>query len=310
MQNSTEPSNPVVSTDTFLYYFQVIFNVGFLFPVLTFSNGLIVLAVITTPHFRSLTYLHICNVAVADFGVGLGALLSGAWPMCSMDGAASAYYIANTTCSYSAAMASLLCLLLLAIDRLVYIVYPFVYIKPRTAKLLKFAMAAAWGLSIFSGTMPLLLWGSSTGKCIIGSVDLDYYHSAFPGIFLPVSVISTACYLKIIAVSRDQQRRVAQSWTVAGHKVILPSKAKSITVFFLINTVFVLCWIPFTLDTIISTCEYRSLQRRELLFCIGNFSSVLNVLLYSWKSKEMRKIYRRLLCCGQKQETNCPGNFS
>lgn len=294
LSSTTEPQ--CEQDDMTVDYIVFSASIAILLPFLTFGNVLTILAVLVTPQFRTLTYLHVANIAVADFLVGVGCALAGARSLTSLlclipD---RVFIIVALSYNYFAATESLLGLLLLALERLVYIVYPFLYIKPATGRVFKCGIVLSWVLSLTMGALTGYFEQDFSGNCV-DEEDLgrDHYHIAMPGVFLSASVVSSLCYIKIVLVSRQQQRRVAEQTT----RPLSHVNFKSVGVFFVINTIFIVCWLPYVVVVVLWGCENSTLQTRAFLFMLGSSTSVCNVVIYSWKIKAFRKVCVRLLRC-------------
>ncbi|KAH9509340.1 hypothetical protein Btru_046801 [Bulinus truncatus] len=181
-------------------YVQLSINVAlFLLGILiVVSNFLTILTVCTTKVLRTLQNKYIIALAKADMFVGISNLLlliqkyakpPTHWTECQY----------NTAILYSSINYSLFILLSVALDRYLYIVHPFIYMRHVTSRKIAISLVVEWTLATAHGFLAAYLprgggdiEARNNGRCTIYRVEkcdplkafqLPYVRYEFPAVF-------------------------------------------------------------------------------------------------------------------------------
>ncbi|KAK7465249.1 hypothetical protein BaRGS_00037586, partial [Batillaria attramentaria] len=194
---------------------------------LLFCNTLTVAAVCLTPDLRTLTNMFVANLAIADLLMGLATIIQCFLFLpetrkfydeniyvCILF-----YYVAPFTSAFE----SQFCLLLIAFDRLVYVVYPLRHVVYLTNRSVSVSIVCSWLAAFALGGIPVY-WNSYSGdadsKCVSEDVmNTTYYWKILPWTMLSAILVAIVCYVKIIIIAKRQRRRSkveAQAYLAAG----------------------------------------------------------------------------------------------
>ena len=304
-----------------------------------FGNTLIVLVIWRTLELRTQPNIYVLNLAVADGMVGVDVGLAALMLFDSVERAFdSSFYLCmfrhvliHVCCSQS-----LLLLLAMAVDRLVYVVYPFLHVRWFTERRTKIINAVAWLFSVSSGALPLFLNVFTPDKgCKSGRV-LNRILERFvqPLQILAVLAITSGCYVKIACVAWKQRRAVAVQVRVSrqaqlsqrelqeqeapstqrstpgtnsGRSIAQTSGAKqvkSLGLFVTVNCLFAVCWMPYVVhNLLLDVVPVQDTVTLSINF-LAMSNSAMNTVILACKDKHFARAYRTLLtqerCCRER----------
>ncbi|XP_044091590.1 glucose-dependent insulinotropic receptor [Neovison vison] len=243
------------------------------------------------------------NLAVAD--TLLGVAISG---LVTDQLSSPAQPTQKTLCSLrmafvtSSAAASVLTVMLIALDRYLAIKQPLRYFQIMNGFVAGACLAGLWSVSYFIGFLPL---GVPTFR-------QTTYHGtcSFFAVFHPRFVLTLSCagffpalllfvffycdMLKIASVHSQQIRKMEHAGAMSGayRPPRNPSDFKAVrTVAVLIGS-FTLSWTPFLITGIVqAACQkcYLYLVLERYLWLLGVGNSLLNPLIYAYWQKEVRQ---------------------
>ncbi|KAL0993051.1 hypothetical protein UPYG_G00102630 [Umbra pygmaea] len=203
---------------------------------------------------------------------------------------------------YITLAASVISLLAIAIERHVTMVRMKPYQGAKRGRM--FALiGASWVLSVFLGVLPVLGW-----NCI-GSLDqcstvLPLYAKSYIlfciTVFTAILLAIVVLYVRIFHIVKSNTKHmgaVPQRKSVARKSQKYIALLKTVTI---VLGVFIACWLPlFILFLLDFTCPAGSCQvlfKAEYFLGVAMFNSLLNPIIYTLTSKDMRRAILRLLC--------------
>lgn len=199
--------------------------------------------------------------------------------------------------------ASVVSLLAIAIERHVTMVRMKPYQGDKQGRM--FALiGASWVLSVFLGVLPILGWNCiglldscSTVLPLYAKSYILFCVTIFSGILMSIMVL----YVRIFhIVKRNTQQRLAagpQRKGLARKSQKYLALLKTVTI---VLGVFIACWLPLFVFLLLDFfCEAKKCQvlfKADYFLGIAMFNSLLNPIIYTLTSKDMRRAILRLLC--------------
>lgn len=198
--------------------------------------------------------------------------------------------------------ASVISLLAIAIERHVTMVRMKPYQGDKQGRM--FALiGVSWVLSVFLGVLPVLGWNCighldrcSTVLPLYAKSYILFCVTAFSAILLAIVVL----YVRIFRIVKSNTQQLASAPQRKGlyrksQKYL--ALLKTVTI---VLGVFIACWLPlFILLLLDFCCPAQSCQvlfKADYFLGIAMFNSLLNPIIYTLTSKDMRKAIIRLLC--------------
>lgn len=261
--------------------------------IIILENLLVLVAVFRNKKFHSAMFFFIGNLAFSDLLAGSAYIanicLSG--PR-TFDLVPVQWFIREGT-AFIALAASVFSLLAIAIERYIAITKVKVYGSNKTCRMF-LLISACWVTSILMGGLPIIGW-----NCIN---DLDECSAVLPlnskryilfvvAIFSIILLSIVILYVRIYLIVRhSHQETAANSQTY--------SLLKTVTI---VLGVFIVCWLPaFTVLLLDTSCPMSTcpiLGKADIFFGFATLNSALNPVIYTLRSKDMRKEFLRVLCC-------------
>lgn len=260
------------------------------------ENILVICAIVKNKNLHSPMYFFVCSLAVADMLVSV----SNAWETITI------YLINNRHLIMEDAfvrhidnvfdsmicisvVASMCSLLAIAVDRYVTIFYALRYHNIMTVKR--------------SGLIIACIWTFCTG---CGIIFILYYESTYVIIclitmFFTMLFLMVSLYIHMFLLARTHVKRIA---ALPGYNSVhqRTSMKGAITLTMLLG-IFIVCWAPFFLHLILMiSCPqnlycicFMSHFNMYLILIMCN--SVIDPLIYAFRSQEMRKTFKEIICC-------------
>ncbi|XP_051780135.1 trace amine-associated receptor 13c-like [Erpetoichthys calabaricus] len=276
--------------------------------MLTFFGNLVV--IISISHFKQLhtpTNILVLSLAVADFFVGLFIM-----PFMVIQSIETCWYFGNIFCLiytmllYILTETSIFNLVMIAIDRYLALCDPLLYSTKITVRVATFSVGLIWFLSLCY-TCALLFSNGNTegiigldpcpGDCLVvlnstwGTLDLVC------SFLLPVSIMITL-YAKIFVVAKRHIRAISTQQKVftekSRNKLAKKSERKAAKTLAIVVAVFILCWLPFYISTILN--QFLNLSIPSTIACgflwLAYINSSLNPIIYAffypWFQKSLK----------------------
>lgn len=198
--------------------------------------------------------------------------------------------------------ASVISLLAIAIERHVTMVRMKPYQGDKQGRM--FALiGASWVLSIFLGVLPILGW-NCIGKLDQCSTVLPLYAKSYIlfniTVFTAILMSIVVLYVRIFRIVKSNTQRLGTGPQRKGlyrKSQKYMALLKTVTI---VLGVFIICWSPlFILLLLDFSCPAKSCQvlfKADYFLGIAMFNSLLNPIIYTLTSKDMRKAILRLLC--------------
>ncbi|XP_062402794.1 sphingosine 1-phosphate receptor 5b [Sardina pilchardus] len=199
--------------------------------------------------------------------------------------------------------ASVVSLLAIAIERHVTMARMKPYQGAKRGRM--FALiGASWALSVLLGVLPIMGW-NCMGDLERCSTVLPLYAKSYilfcVTVFSAVLLAIAALYGRIFRVVKSSTRRLGGSLRKKS-----PSARRSQKYMALLKTVtivlgvFVACWLPLfvllLLDFVCPARACRVLLKADYFLGVAMVNSLLNPVIYTLTSKDMRRAILRLLC--------------
>ncbi|XP_003801058.1 melanocortin receptor 5 [Otolemur garnettii] len=260
------------------------------------ENILVIGAIVKNRNLHCPMYFFVCSLAVADLLVSV----SNAWETITI------YLINNKHLVIADAfvrhidnvfdsmicisvVASMCSLLAIAVDRYVTIFYALRYHHIMTAKR--------------SGVIIAGIWTFCTG---CGTIFIIYYESTYViicliSMFFTMLFLMVSLYIHMFLLARTHIKQIAALPGYSSERQ-RTSMTGAVTLAMLLG-VFIVCWAPFFLHLILMiSCPqnlycscFMSHFNMYLILIMCN--SVMDPLIYAFRSQEMRKTFKEIICC-------------
>lgn len=260
--------------------------------IIILENLLVLIAVCRNKKFHSAMFLFIGNLAFSDLLTGsayiANILLSGSMTFTLFP---VQWFIREGT-AFIALAASVFSLLAIAIERYHAITKVKVYGTSKTCRMF-LLIGACWVTSILLGGLPIIGWNciNNLPEC---SAVLPLYSKKYilfvVTIFSLILLAIVILYVRIYLIVRSSRQEATNSQAYALLKTVT-----------IVLGVFIMCWLPtFTILLLDSSCRIQFchiLSKAHIFFGFATLNSALNPVIYTLRSKEMRKEFLRVLCC-------------
>ncbi|KAK6311715.1 hypothetical protein J4Q44_G00173790 [Coregonus suidteri] len=260
--------------------------------IIILENLLVLIAVFRNKKFHSAMFFFIGNLAFSDLLAGSAYIanifLSGSM---TFELVPVQWFIREGT-AFIALAASVFSLLAIAIERYIAITKVKVYGSNRTCRMF-LLIGTCWVTSILLGGLPIIGWNciNNLPECsallpLYSKKYILFVVTIFSIILLSIGIL----YVRIYLIVRSSHQEATNSPAYALLKTVT-----------IVLGVFIVCWLPaFTvllLDTSCRRPDCPVLSKADIFFGIATLNSALNPLIYTLRSKDMRKEFLRVLCC-------------
>ncbi|BFZ18853.1 hypothetical protein BsWGS_21892 [Bradybaena similaris] len=178
--------------------------------IIVIENVLMAVVIIRTPRLHSMANIFVTSLAVADAIVGFINVLTGVFFIIVTPGdwifikVITAFYV----CYMGSTMGAYLHITIIAIDRYLYIVHPFVYFKYVNQRLAVTVLLALWILmSVYMLTVAIIL----TEKPVCFVNDFMHLNIAYIDRCISMFILSVTflAYFRIAALSLKHRQSIA-----------------------------------------------------------------------------------------------------
>lgn len=260
--------------------------------IIILENLLVLIAIYRNKKFHSAMFFFIGNLAFSDLLAGSAYItnifLSGSR---TFELVPVQWFIREGT-AFIALAASVFSLLAIAIERYIAITKVKVYGSNKTFRMF-LLIGTCWATSVVLGGLPIMGWNCMEALTECSAV-LPLYSTRY--IFFVVTIFSfillsiVILYVRIYLIVRSSHQEAASSPTYALLKTVT-----------IVLGVFILCWLPafsvLLLDTYCDMASCPVLSKASVFFGVATLNSALNPLIYTLRSKDMRREFLRVLCC-------------
>lgn len=202
--------------------------------------------------------------------------------------------------------ASIISLLAIAIERHVTMVTMRPYHGAKRGRMLAL-IGASWALAGFLGVLPILGWNCihRLDQC---STVLPLYAKSYilccVSVFSAVLLAIVVLYVRVFRIVRTNTQRQRLGLSGSMRKGLARKSEKYIALLKTVTIVlgvFIACWLPlFVLLLVDFFCPTRTkcsvLYKADYFLGVAIFNSLLNPIIYTLTSKDMRRAILRLLC--------------
>ncbi|XP_054983358.1 sphingosine 1-phosphate receptor 2 [Sorex araneus] len=262
------------------------------------ENLLVLIAVGRNSKFHSAMYLFLGNLAASDLLAGVAfvanTLLSGPVTL----GLTPMQWFLREGSAFITLSASVFSLLAIAIERHVAIAKVKLYGSDKSCRML-LLIGASWLISLALGGLPILGW-NCLGHLEACSTVLPLYAKQYVlcvvSIFSVILLAIVALYVRIYCVVRSSHAERSGHADVAAPQTL--ALLKTVTI---VLGVFIVCWLPaFSILLLDYACPVRAcpvLYKAHYFFAFATLNSLLNPVIYTWRSRDLRREVLRPLRC-------------
>ncbi|XP_061087935.1 lysophosphatidic acid receptor 2-like [Conger conger] len=170
-----------------------------------------------------------------------------------------------------------------------------------------------WVVAIIMGLVPSMGWHCICDLAECSTMAPMYSRSYL--IFWAVLNLLTfsimvAVYTRIFIYVRHKSHRMSQHTTQAHHRQTVVNLMKTVS---MILGAFVICWTPALVVLLLDgvNCESCNVLRYEK-YCLvlAECNSLVNPIIYSFRDKDMRRTFKRILCCLCRRSSDQEGEQS
>ncbi|KAF7240244.1 Sphingosine 1-phosphate receptor 2 [Varanus komodoensis] len=260
--------------------------------IIILENLLVLVSVWRNKKFHSAMFIFIGNLAFSDLLAGsafiANVVLSG--PV-TFHLTPVQWFVREGT-AFATLAASVFSLLAIAIERHVAITKMKVYSSDKSCRMV-LLIGACWIISAAIGGLPILGWNclSDLNDC---STVLPLYSKRYivfvVTVFIAILFSIVVLYVRIYCIVRSSHAEMATSHAV--------SLLRTVTI---VLGAFIICWLPAFIILLIDTsCPRKActiLYQAKYFFAFATLNSAINPIIYTLRSKDMKKEFLRVLCC-------------
>ena len=279
------------------------------------GNILLLTAYVKFPSLHNPTNLLICNQSFADLmSCALG--LSYVWfnyTLWGLDVVSKYRYVCLVSLCVLvlSVWSSLVNLMALTVERFLAVVFPFHYLRWVTETSVKKVIAAVWGMLVVLTSLPVLGWNTwrAGNQCVaIHSFTYVYfvYFFLLPSLLGMIMMAVLNAVICTIAVSMRKVSPHAPPQAPVSDASTPPGGNFKVTKMLLkVVGVFYMCWMPYTILTIVSFTPPDSWKRGgvpewtqatfEFTKGLLMVNSAVNPLIYATSDARFRNAFKTLL---------------
>lgn len=258
-------------------------------------NTATIITFIVNRNLRRRSFYSLINLAIADIAQGILRFLQS---LCAFGYSTVAVNCSMRTIDlvlsfiWLAAFASILALVLIALERVHAVIYPFKH-QALSTRTYAASFVASWLLSLFAALLSQLLTGTSR--------ELFTITGYFVGLLLALIIVISysAVLVKVRKQNKQMQQRQQQS-TIRQKR-----EAKLAKTLFIVTGLCLVCWVPFIVNHLLHHISITHEINPNVFYgsLLAQFSnSFLNPIVYVLRLKEFRDSFIKLAC---KTPCNC-----
>uniref|UniRef100_A0A3B3UVE6 G protein-coupled receptor 3 n=1 Tax=Poecilia latipinna TaxID=48699 RepID=A0A3B3UVE6_9TELE len=255
------------------------------------ENAIVVTTILATPSLRAPVFLLLASLGLADLLAGVALILHFLFRFCVepsdwSDLLTSGLLVTSLT-------ASLCSLMGVALDRYLSLSHALTYGSGQSRRRAATLLLLVWLGACVIGAGPAMGWHclEEPSSCSVARPLTRTYLSLLCGGFLMVVVVTLQLYAGICRVARRHAHAIATQRHFLPTNPPYPSRhssGKGFSRLILVLSVFVGCWMPFSLWGLLGDASSPPLYTYATLVPAAG-SSLLNPILYSLRNKDIRK---------------------
>nr|XP_033813670.1 glucose-dependent insulinotropic receptor [Geotrypetes seraphini] len=263
------------------------------------------------------SYIFILNLAAADLLVGIMCIPESLDDLLDGDFDSSLTLCLLRLCfTITPSVGSILTLILISLDKYLAVSLPLYYLKIMTKRSVTALIAVLWLISFFIGHLPLILPSlqetNYQGLCgLFYAARKEYLYVLCFGVFLPALVTLISLHVSVGRIAYFHHRRLERtrvrnnvSWAHAFPFYHFKAARTALMVI----VCFTLFWGPYYIAALVqafcSSCNMLSILK-DTLFILGETNSLLNPLIYTFYSQDIRRHLPQILSCKRKTVKPC-----
>ncbi|XP_067671180.1 adenosine receptor A3-like [Haliotis asinina] len=270
------------------------------------GNTLTIVAVWKTVSLRTVPNMYVVSLAVADLLAGFMSLYQCVKFLPDMQKIFDCYKFMCLTrhmLLVTSLGASVLTMVVLAVDRLVYIKFCLYYDRMITPRRALVILGAAWGLAILVGSVSLYhnSWETAS-QCTMFEVFTIYLHlyTLVPA-YIVCCIVIACCYLYIGYICYRHRRDILRQEQLTAPDVAHTSSRlrqgwKLIQLFMMVFGTFIVCWTPCMVALAVGYTSGISTDVMNFLVPLAVANCGMNFFIYAFKNSDFRRAFKNILC--------------
>lgn len=262
------------------------------------ENAIVVTTILATPSLRAPVFLLLASLGLADLLAGVALVLHFLFLFCLEP----SYWSELITSGLlvTSLTASLCSLMGVALDRYLSLSHALTYGSSQSRRRAALLLLLVWVGACAIGALPAIGWHclGEPSTCSVARPLTRTYLSLLCGGFLVVVMVTLQLYAGICRVARRHAHAIATQRHFLPTSQSYASKhstGRGFSRLILVLSVFVGCWMPFSLWGLLGDASSPPLYTYATLVPAAG-SSLLNPVLYSLRNKDIRKVLLQACC--------------
>ncbi|XP_067829018.1 sphingosine 1-phosphate receptor 2-like [Heptranchias perlo] len=256
------------------------------------ENLLVLVAICRYKKFHSAMFYFIGNLALSDLFAGVAYIFNIVFSGGRTMKLTPLQWFFREGTMFVALAASVLSLLAIAIERHAAIVEVKLYSSDKNSRMC-LLIGGCWIASVLLGGLPIMGWnclcqqkGCSTVLPLFSKTYILFCITILSVILLSIVIL----YVRIYLIVRSSHRETAAPPSLALLKTVT-----------IVLGVFIVCWTPtfiiLLLDFAYLGNNCKILYKAEYFLGLATLNSAMNPIIYTLRSRDMRRAFMRVLCC-------------
>lgn len=275
------------------------------------ENAVVVTTILATPSLRAPVFLLLASLGLADLLAGVALILHFLFRFCVEPSDWSELLTSGLL--VTSLTASLCSLMGVALDRYLSLSHALTYGSGQSRRWAASLLLLVWMVALVIGAGPVMGWHclEEQSSCSVARPLTRTYLSLLCGGFLVVVMVTLQLYAGICRVARRHAHAIATQRHFLPTSQPYASKhgsGKGFSRLIVVLSVFVGCWMPFSLWGLLGDASSPPLYTYATLVPAAG-SSLLNPILYSLRNKDIRKVLLLACCphrCSHNAQTHRP----